>query len=456
LFVPCCEADFAYPDSLSNEAVSLLSIILNPDPEKRATMDDIRRHPWYRGITMAQLERERAEEEAENRERIKQMQSTQADGASSEAANGSTVSDGQQGAPLAAPGTPADTNHAITWLGDGTAGAARRDGLATADASPSQGMRPLLLEATRAGGASGLGLSNPATPITGPASVSSPQGAMLIPGSHGHTLTPGHSPALHGEVGPSSLSLGAGIGSAPSSSATISPSGGSVQARAAVRLPSDASSGGATAADLNSDPLSLDEEEAEIRGPIPLNAFDLINMVGGAAMGRMFQRGDDKKLHHFTQFTTNLPLESILAQLDLVLTAIGDTRHRLYARQCVVKAARSTARGKVFGACQIYQMTPRLFMLEWRKIKGDAFLFRDFFREIKRRFTGARDDAIQSASPHAHAGPSASDNAYGSDDEEGEGEATAAAAAAAARNPNRMTRHSIEQRANDNFVAGKR
>lgn len=451
-FAPCCEADFAYPDSLSNEAVSLLSIILNPDPEKRATMDDIRRHPWYRGISMEQLVRERAEEEEANRERIKQIQLTHADGTTSEAAHTATNADGQQGAPLTTPGTPADTNHAITWLGDGTAAAAaRRDGLATADASPSQGMRPLLLEATRTGGASGLGLSNPATPVVGPASVPSPQGAMLIPGSYGHTLTPGHSPALRGEVGPSSLSLGAGIGSAPNDSATVSPSGGSVQARAGVRLASDASSAGATAADLNSDPLSLDEEESEIRGPIPLNAFDLINMVGGAAMGRMFQRGDDKKLHHFTQFTTNLPLDAILSQLDAVLTAIGDTRHRLYARQCVVKAARTTPRGKVFGACQIYQMTPRLFMLEWRKIKGDAFLFRDFFREIKRRFTGAKDDALQSASPHA--ANSASHNAYGDGGSDDEGEAAAAAATA---KPNRMTRHSIEQRAHDTFVVGKR
>ena len=40
--------------------------------------------------------------------------------------------------------------------------------------------------------------------------------------------------------------------------------------------------------------------------PIQINAFDLINMVGGDAMNRMFLRGSDKerRVRTFTQFTS--------------------------------------------------------------------------------------------------------------------------------------------------------
>ena len=107
----------------------------------------------------------------------------------------------------------------------------------------------------------------------------------------------------------------------------------------------------------------------DLRGPIPLNAFDLINMVGGAAMGRMFQRPADRAVKTFTQFTTNLPLPQILQRVQDVLTEMGETEFRVHEAQTLLKAARAAPRGKILASCQVYQMTPRLFMLEWRKIK---------------------------------------------------------------------------------------
>ncbi len=73
-------------------------------------------------------------------------------------------------------------------------------------------------------------------------------------------------------------------------------------------------------------------------------------------------------------------------------------------------------------------MTPTLFMLEWRKMKGDAFSFHDFFREIKRKFTGQTEEpASHMHSPAAAAAASA--DPYG-DDEDG-----TAAGASPAANP---------------------
>jgi hypothetical protein len=229
----------------------------------------------------------------------------------------------------------------------------------------------LSLEVTRVN-SNGQPASTPATPFG--SLLSSPKSNALLAPSSGFspTISPSISQPTAAGGGPSALSLGPA--SSGTHSAHSSPGGGSLQARRSLRMPSDAS---------DSDPLSLDEEECDVRGPIPLNAFDLINMVGGAAMGRMFQRGADKQLRTFTQFTSTLPVDDILSKLSDVLQAMSECTFKIYPRPCVVKISRSTPRGKILGSCQLYQMTPKLFMLEWRKLKGDVFLFFDFFKEVR-------------------------------------------------------------------------
>jgi serine/threonine protein kinase len=325
LFRKIVKADFAYPSSLSPEAVHLLSIILNPDPEKRATIEQIKAHPWYRGITMEQAAIEAEEEAERERERAAQAQEQTSENGFAPSISLDELS-GHKREPSAGTIPDGDMSQAITWLEDKAVKAAS---LPTASAaSPSDLMRSLQLDMSSRGTAS---------------MSSTPTAPSLLSPKMGEA-SPGASPAL----GPYSSTH----------SANASPSGGSMQARRNKQQ-----------LDSDSDPLGLDEEEVEIKGPIPLNAFDLINMVGGAAMGRMFQRGSEKKVRTFTQFTTTLPLDQILAKLEDVLRIISETRHKLYPKQCIIKASRSTTRGKILGACQIYQMTPKLFMVEWRKMK---------------------------------------------------------------------------------------
>ena len=421
LFRKIVKADFAYPATLSPEAISLLTIILNPDPEKRATIDEIRDHAWYRGLTLEEAEAERAEEEAEwERQQLQMRQAaaaaqasaspspSNADPSSNNGAGSSvddfgyeqqrlqlTLPDGSASLPIASPTniaftafkrnsvaeppppapTSSDTAQAITFIDDKSKLAAIRAGMTPqsgpadeASSPASHNMRVLSLEhVSRVSSLHGIGASTPATP-SGPMSSPKPHshlagtGALLIPGSFSPKNSPAHGGLHGGTSGPSSLVLGSTALSGTSKD--ISPLGGSMQRRVATRM-----AAAAAAADDN-DPLSLDEDELEIRGPIPLNAFDLINMVGGAAMGRMFQRGQDKKVRTFTQFTSSLPLESILAKLEELLKTIPEeTVFRVYPKQCMIKASRSTARGKVFAISQIYMMTPKLFMVEWRKMK---------------------------------------------------------------------------------------
>jgi serine/threonine protein kinase len=47
LYKKILAANYKLPKFLSIEAIDLLKGILNTDPKKRLTIDDIRRHPWF-------------------------------------------------------------------------------------------------------------------------------------------------------------------------------------------------------------------------------------------------------------------------------------------------------------------------------------------------------------------------------------------------------------------------
>ena len=146
--------------------------------------------------------------------------------------------------------------------------------------------------------------------------------------------------------------------------------------------------------------MDEDEEEEEISqrrtladptvihyGPRKMNAFDLINMVGGAAMNRMFIRGLGGKGRQVktTQFTSTAPGEVLLARLGRVLGEMEDVESEVNDKYAQVRAVKEGDRGQVALCAQVYEMTPALFMVECRKTKGDMFFYYDFYRDIQRR-----------------------------------------------------------------------
>jgi len=457
LFRKIVKADFAYPATLSPEAQALLHEILNPDPEKRATITEIKQSAWMRGITLQQWQEEKERDLQMQREKERLQAAAAAQ--HQQAAAAAVIAAAAASVPTA--DTPSESNEAITWLVD-QSGARKptSDGVGgalTASSTPSQGpadlslsldsgMRPLNLEVTRVN-SNGLPVSTPATPLG--SLLSSPRSNVLLAPSVSYSpntspLVTASSPGMP-SAGLAALSLGPASGGVQSGSSSPSTA---MHARRALRMPSSGDAGAGGAVDP-SDPLSLDEEEMEMKGPVPLNAFDMINMVGGAAMGRMLQpretraaaapaaaatagpaggsgsgdaqgRGD---LRTFTQFTSSLSPDEIWSKLSAVLSSLGsECSFRIYPRPCVAKVSRSSGpRGKILGSCQLYQLTPKLRMLEWRKLKGDVFLFHDFFREVKRRFTGKNEDGTPWT-------PSANGDASGGgEDAYADGDATAAA-----------------------------
>ena len=163
--------------------------------------------------------------------------------------------------------------------------------------------------------------------------------------------------------------------------------------------------------------LSLDDGDDDVdvehagNGAIKINAFDLINMVGGAAMSRMFRGADrEQKTDHVTQFTSADDVDKILSSLQSALSSISEVVYRSYPHHCQIRVLQRTLRGKVLMLIQLYEMTPKLHMIECRKMKGDIFAYHDLYREIKKRI----------AAPHSRTiSPAEEDKQYnrGDDDE---------------------------------------
>jgi hypothetical protein len=147
-------------------------------------------------------------------------------------------------------------------------------------------------------------------------------------------------------------------------------------------------------------------------GPIKMNAFDLINMVGGAAMNRLLQKDEEKRLKTFTQFSSSMTSDVLLRHMKDVFARFPGAKARVSDTRCRAKvevAAQSptmlnnsshnasipstttsnNGRGEVSITVQLYQMTPTLHMVECRRTKGDTMAYHDWYREFKERMEHA-------------------------------------------------------------------
>ena len=124
---------------------------------------------------------------------------------------------------------------------------------------------------------------------------------------------------------------------------------------------------------------STDEKRDE--GLRVMNAFDLINMCGGMALNRMFQTSDEKRVRRYTQFTSNMAADDIVAKVKDVLTSlkcevsVADNSYK-------IKATLQTPKGMIGIIIQIYMLAESLHFVEVRRGKGDIFEYHKFYNEL--------------------------------------------------------------------------
>ena len=337
LFRKIVKVEFTYPPHFSEEAIDLLNRILTPKVELRATMQEIQRHPWMRkGMTGEAVEVEGSRPPLDGTGDVVQV----VDSLSS------------QPSPQASPRLSSIEGVPLTTA--------------------------LHVAATAAAAVDGSTLSLPTR-------------------THVETSSPSLSSTLTDSVYSSPLSL------SPITGNSVPPASTFTDPHAFHRTDSKLL--------LTMDDDEEEEELAQRRtltdpslilyGPRKMNAFDLINMVGGAAMNRMFIRGLGGKGRQVktTQFTSSAPWDVLLQRLQRVLSEMEGVDWEVNEKYAQVRAVKEGDRGQVALCGQVYEMTPTLYMVECRKVKGDMFFYYDFYREIKRRMSGLDSPSSPLQSP---------------------------------------------------------
>lgn len=121
----------------------------------------------------------------------------------------------------------------------------------------------------------------------------------------------------------------------------------------------------------------------ELAAPLVINAFDLINMAGFAAVNRMFQRDDLKTLKPFTQFSCNLPALDILDIVKNLFEQRG-VSPVVNKKEFTVRAELS--KGTLVVSVRLYQIASGVHMVECRREQGDILAYQTFYLDFKRDF----------------------------------------------------------------------
>ena len=219
------------------------------------------------------------------------------------------------------------------------------------------------------------------------------------PFSHGPPkamlTAPVHAAAAAGASGGSS---GGGGGASSSSSAPSTPAGGSGGGaggggssasgdadKRLVHVPSAKDIEDAVGS-LSDEHVADDHATSPGSGlPPALNAFDVVNMLGGIELGRMMEAGgpDKRVVQASPQFLSAAPAATLMSRLAAALSALKATV-TVDEASCKVLGKVVTGRGEISLVCDIYRMGDgAMHLAEIRRGRGDILEFHALAKQVR-------------------------------------------------------------------------
>ncbi|KAK4274208.1 hypothetical protein QN277_017470 [Acacia crassicarpa] len=127
--------------------------------------------------------------------------------------------------------------------------------------------------------------------------------------------------------------------------------------------------------------------ENEDRGPLMLNAFDLIILSQGLNLATIFDRGRDS-MKYQTRFISQKPAKVVLSSMEVVAQSMGLKTHiRNYKMRVEGMAANKTFFSVIL---EIFEVAPSFFMVDIQKAAGDLSEYLKFYKN----FCSNLDDII--------------------------------------------------------------
>ncbi|KAJ3432512.1 cbl-interacting protein kinase [Anaeramoeba flamelloides] len=117
-----------------------------------------------------------------------------------------------------------------------------------------------------------------------------------------------------------------------------------------------------------------------------LNAFDLIGMSGAFDMGRMLKPNPREQLKSYTRFTTSTEPEDALTQIQKYLETIPNTTVTQSKNSYKIKAeVRSREKYVLRFNVQIFSMSPKVHLVDFRKQRGNVFEFTEIYKTAQKK-----------------------------------------------------------------------
>ncbi len=131
-------------------------------------------------------------------------------------------------------------------------------------------------------------------------------------------------------------------------------------------------------------------------GPRLLNAFDVVNMLGGLELGRIMESGDKRVMQASPQFLSSAPAASILSRVSASLTSLGATSVNVDDRGYKVKGKVMTGRGEISVVAVVYRMSDELHLVEVHRGRGDILEYNSLYTRLRE---GLADITVKAAPP---------------------------------------------------------
>ncbi|XP_042484070.1 CBL-interacting serine/threonine-protein kinase 24 isoform X2 [Macadamia integrifolia] len=128
------------------------------------------------------------------------------------------------------------------------------------------------------------------------------------------------------------------------------------------------------------DKFVSEQSEGNERGPLMMNAFEMITLSQGLNLSALFDRRQDY-VKRQTRFVSRKPAKVIISTIEAVGESMGLKVHtRNYKVR--LEGVSANKRGQFAGALEVYEVAPSLFMVDVRKAAGDTLEYHKFYKNF--------------------------------------------------------------------------
>ncbi|CAL5339421.1 unnamed protein product [Camellia sinensis] len=116
------------------------------------------------------------------------------------------------------------------------------------------------------------------------------------------------------------------------------------------------------------------------RGPLIMNAFEMITLSQGLNLSALFDRRQDY-VKRQTRFVSRQPAKLIISTIEAVAESMGLKVHTRYYKTRL-EGVSANKKGPIAVVLEVYEVAPSLFMVDVRKAAGDTLEYHKFYKNF--------------------------------------------------------------------------